>query len=66
MADTAVEATPGDENDDSWLYGESAGDQTADKEDDGNQQQSTDAADGAAVSLAITYLIFGYNIILRS
>ncbi|KAJ0181369.1 hypothetical protein K1T71_003454 [Dendrolimus kikuchii] len=49
MGDTAVEAAPGDENDDSWLYGDSVGEQIGDKEDDGDkQQQPTDATDGAA------------------
>lgn len=52
MADAAVETAPGDENDDSWLYGDSNPDQAADKEseDVGKDQQQTDVADGEAVS----------------
>lgn len=52
MADAAVEAAPGDENDDSWLYGESTGDQIVDKqaEETEKEQTQTDAADGGTVS----------------
>lgn len=53
MAEAAVETAPGDENDDSWLYGESNPDQASDKplEDNEKEQQETDVADAATVSL---------------
>ncbi|XP_075981552.1 factor interacting with poly(A) polymerase 1 [Anticarsia gemmatalis] len=49
MADAAVEAAPGDENDDNWLYGESTGDQITSKSTEGTEkdQEQKDAADGA-------------------
>lgn len=31
MAESAVESAPGDENDDSWLYGDSVNEQVGDK-----------------------------------
>lgn len=52
MGDTVVETAPGDENDDSWLYGESTGDQVGDKsaEEDKKEHDQTDAAEDGAVS----------------
>lgn len=52
MADAAVETAPGDENDDSWLYGESNPDQVTDKpsEDAEKEKAQTDVADTANVS----------------
>lgn len=46
MADAAVETAPGDENDDSWLYGESTGDQATDKPEEDEKAPGTDAERG--------------------
>lgn len=56
MADTAVEAAPGDENDDSWLYGDGT-EQSAEKpQEDGDKAPEPGAATTAAVS---------YNLLLK-
>uniref|UniRef100_A0A2A4KAE5 Pre-mRNA polyadenylation factor Fip1 domain-containing protein n=1 Tax=Heliothis virescens TaxID=7102 RepID=A0A2A4KAE5_HELVI len=48
MAEAAVETAPGDENDDSWLYGESNPDQVSDKPPESNEKdQQKDVADAA-------------------
>lgn len=52
MADAVVETAPGDENDDSWLYGDSNPDQTSERPSGvrEKEQEQSDVADGAAVS----------------
>lgn len=42
MADTAVEATPGDENDDNWLYGDSNGEQAAKAQEENDKNASNE------------------------
>lgn len=46
MADSVVESAPADENDDSWLYGESANDQKEDQAPGVSEKvpQQTDAS----------------------
>lgn len=46
MADAVVESAPADENDDSWLYGESTNDQKEDQDPGVNEKtpQQSEAA----------------------
>lgn len=55
MADAAVETAPGDENDDSWLYGDGA-EQSSDKPpEEGVKTAESEAATGAPVSYRKIY-----------
>lgn len=45
MSEAIVESAPGDENDDSWLYGESTGEQITDKPSE-DKAPGTDAERG--------------------
>lgn len=56
MAEAAVEAAPGDENDDSWLYGD-ATEQSSDKPpEEGAKAAETETATAAPVRFITTQI----------
>lgn len=53
MADAAVDTAPGDENDDSWLYGDSNAEQAENNDVEASEKSQTQAENAVSIMAKI-------------